>query len=125
MFWATVRGGVESDESYEEAARREVREETGITDVELGPVVWTREKTVAFQHGTVHFVEQYFLGRTDADVISTKGQDEYEKQFMRDHRWWSLDDLRQADEVIFPEGIAELIAPILAGALPAAPVRLT
>ena len=43
---------------------------------------------------------------------------------MRDRRWWSLDDLRRADEVIFPEGFAELVAPILAGVLPAEPGRL-
>jgi 8-oxo-dGTP pyrophosphatase MutT (NUDIX family) len=124
VFWATAGGGVEPGESYQEGARREVREETGLTDVDLGPVVWTREKTVIFQQGPTHFVEQYFIARTAVTEISVDGQEEYEKQFLRGHRWWSPDDLRRTDELIFPEGIADLLAPILAGTLPTEPLRI-
>jgi 8-oxo-dGTP pyrophosphatase MutT (NUDIX family) len=41
-FWLTPGGGLESQESFEDAARRESREETGLTDVQVGPWVWTR-----------------------------------------------------------------------------------
>ena len=36
-WWFTPGGGVEGDETREEAALRELAEETGITEVELGP----------------------------------------------------------------------------------------
>ncbi|MFI4951178.1 MAG: NUDIX domain-containing protein, partial [Caulobacterales bacterium] len=38
--WFTVGGGVEPGESVLQAAVREVREETGFTEVDFGPVIW-------------------------------------------------------------------------------------
>ncbi|CAO0828603.1 hypothetical protein SMICM17S_05170 [Streptomyces microflavus] len=42
-WWFTPGGGVEGDETREQAALRELAEETGITEVELGPVLWQRQ----------------------------------------------------------------------------------
>jgi 8-oxo-dGTP pyrophosphatase MutT (NUDIX family) len=41
--WTAPDGGFEDDETHEEAARREVAEETGFEIDELGPWIWTRE----------------------------------------------------------------------------------
>ncbi len=39
-FWLLVGGGVQPGDTYEQAAYREVFEETGIRDVSIGPCVW-------------------------------------------------------------------------------------
>ncbi|MBJ5970157.1 NUDIX domain-containing protein, partial [Salmonella enterica subsp. enterica serovar London] len=41
-YWATPGGGLESNESFEQAALRELREETGIIKNDVGPQVATR-----------------------------------------------------------------------------------
>ncbi|HTO39702.1 MAG TPA: NUDIX domain-containing protein, partial [Rhizomicrobium sp.] len=45
-FWATVGGAIEEGESVEQGALREIEEETGLTDVRLGPVVWYGEPVI-------------------------------------------------------------------------------
>ena len=37
--WATPGGGIDPDESLDAAIRRELQEEVGLVDVELGPII--------------------------------------------------------------------------------------
>src|SRR5579871_5282665 len=62
-YWATVGGGVEEGETFEETAARELAEETGIRDAVIGPWLWTREKPLIFQDGPILSHERYFLAR--------------------------------------------------------------
>src|SRR3954471_15069837 len=61
--WFTVGGGAAPGESVLEAAAREIVEETGFTDAELGPVVWRREGPLALAAETVWMDEHYVVAR--------------------------------------------------------------
>ena len=123
--WFTVGGGAEPDESVLEAAAREVREETGFTDAELGPVVWLREGPLHLASGElVLFKEHYIVARCAGGEPSREGWDDVERALVDDIRWWALDDLRACPEDVYPIGLTDLLPDILAGSYPTTPRQI-
>lgn len=120
--WFTVGGGAEPGETVLEAAIREVREETGFPEVELGPVIWLREGVMVLEADEqVLFKEHYLLARCPGGEPSREGWDAGERRLIDDIRWWSLDELATTSERVFPYGLADLLTEILAGPAPAGP----
>ena len=59
-WWAAPGGGLEDAETHEEAAQREIAEETGLDLRELGPWIWTREHVFRFEGRLYRQRERYF-----------------------------------------------------------------
>ena len=123
-YWVTPGGGVEPGENWEQAAIRELWEETGISGVTLGPWIWSREKLDAFPGPVFLSVERYFLVRVDRDDVTFANQFDHEREVYQQHRWWSVDAIRASAETFYPAEMADLLARIASGDLPSPPTEI-
>ncbi len=108
-FWVTAGGECEPDESFEDAARRELFEETGFT-VDPGPqIMQMTPEFITVEGEPVQADERFFLVRVDEARIDTSGHTETELALMTQHRWFTLDELEHWHEAVFPVELAAII----------------
>ena len=123
-FWATPGGGIEAEESSEEAIRRELAEETGLDAVDIGPVVWTRLHIIPFIGGQwdgQH--ERYHLVRTPPFIPAPlHSWAQLNAEYVFELRWWALAELEEADETFAPRRLPELVRDLVANGAPQAPI---
>ena len=120
--WGAPGGGIRPEESAEQAALRELWEEVGLCDAELGPCVWLRSVVYPGPNRLREMQERYYVCRVDELTVDAQNQSEHERGVILDQRWWAIDEIAASSEVFAPSALAALLRPILAGDLPAKPI---
>ena len=123
-FWFMPGGGLEPGEDHATACRRELDEEIGRADAEIGQHVASCDGPFHLFRQSRDARERYFLVRLPDDRVDTARLAETEDNPVLGTRWWSIPDLLATRERIEPAGLAELAARIAAGTRPAPPAVL-
>jgi 8-oxo-dGTP pyrophosphatase MutT (NUDIX family) len=120
-FWVTPGGGLDDGETYEAAARRELREEVGV-ELQIGPCVWHRHVTFTWDRWRVFQRERTFLVDVPEHFEAVVVHPDQEP--ITGWAWFLPDEIRAMNEVAYPRGLPDLLDDLATAGIPDAPIDL-
>lgn len=118
-WWVAPGGGLEGTEDHLGAAARELHEELGRDDLEIGPVIGRRTHTLSFNNGpwmTQH--EVWFMARCARFEVLPEVVSKLAAEYVTEVRWWSAEELDRVGVVTAPRQLADLVARVRSGRIP-------
>lgn len=123
-LWVAPGGGLEPDEEPHDALRRELEEETGLADADIGPEIRTRTHLFPMPIGPWDGQsERFYLVSTEPfDPKPQLSWEELSVEAMTDIRWWTIGELRETAVEFGPSRLPEFVSRLIAEGPPPAPI---
>lgn len=125
-FWLTPGGGIYPGEAPVTGLRREIFEETGLREFEVGPEVWRREHRFTWAGQRILQRERFYLVRVERfEPTARYLPDQVEQDAFAEFRWWAIGDIEPSPEAFAPRRLGQLLRSLIQNGFPAAPIFLT
>ncbi len=106
--WFAPGGGMEPGENAEECLRREIHEETGLNDFDIGPLIWSRHLTFEWRNRLISQDEVFYLVNCERFEPTTQANpSETELMDFQQFKWWTTPEISTSEDEFAPRLLAE------------------